>query len=48
MNMFDTIAAIATPIGSGGVAIIRVSGERAEEIASLVVSPRCGEDPERA
>lgn len=42
MNMFDTIAAIATPIGSGGVAIIRVSGERAEEIASLVVSPRCG------
>ncbi len=26
-DMFDTIAAIATPIGSGGVAIIRVSGE---------------------
>lgn len=26
MKMFDTIAAIATPLGSGGVAIIRVSG----------------------
>ena len=42
MKMFDTIAAIATPIGSGGVAIIRVSGENAESAAQSVVSLRCG------
>lgn len=30
----DTIAAIATPSGNGGVGIIRVSGERVPEIAS--------------
>ncbi|MFQ5850261.1 MAG: tRNA uridine-5-carboxymethylaminomethyl(34) synthesis GTPase MnmE [Candidatus Binatia bacterium] len=29
----DTIAAIATPIGEGGVAIVRVSGPQAERIA---------------
>lgn len=35
----DTIAAISTPIGEGGIAIIRVSGEKAIEIVdSLFVS----------
>ena len=34
--MFDTIAAIATPRGSGGVAVIRVSGEKACEICSKI------------
>src|SRR5512146_773655 len=29
----DTIAAIATPLGEGGLAVIRVSGTRAFEIA---------------
>ena len=29
MREFDTICAIATPIGEGGVAIIRISGEKA-------------------
>lgn len=28
----DTIAAVATSVGEGGIAIVRVSGERAEEI----------------
>ena len=32
----DTIAAIATPVGEGGVAIVRVSGPDAERIASAV------------
>jgi tRNA modification GTPase len=32
----DTIAAIATPIGEGGVAIVRVSGPDAERIASRI------------
>ena len=39
--MDDTIAAISTPIGEGGIAIIRVSGERAFELADRIFhSPR--------
>ncbi|MGQ9497024.1 MAG: tRNA uridine-5-carboxymethylaminomethyl(34) synthesis GTPase MnmE [Desulfotomaculales bacterium] len=34
--MFDTIAAIATPPGEGGIGIIRVSGPEALEIANRV------------
>ncbi len=36
MKEFDTICAIATPIGEGGVAIIRISGEKALNIASNI------------
>lgn len=36
MYTHDTIAALATPTGSGGVAIIRVSGPQAEVIARKV------------
>lgn len=36
----STIAAISTPSGKGGVAIIRVSGDRALEICSSVFFPR--------
>ena len=36
----DTIAAIATPPGQGGVAVIRISGPTAEEIAGQVFSFR--------
>ena len=32
----DTIAAIATPSGQGGVGIIRISGNKAPEIAELI------------
>ena len=35
--MEDTICAIATPSGEGGIGIIRISGEKAVEIASGVV-----------
>ncbi len=35
----DTIAAIATPLGTGAVGIIRLSGENALEIAARVFSP---------
>lgn len=42
MKIFDTIAAIATPLGSGGIAIIRVSGENAEEIAQRVITTKSG------
>ena len=38
MNTQDTIAAISTPPGEGGVAVIRISGKRALEIASKIFS----------
>ncbi|MBF0413562.1 MAG: tRNA uridine-5-carboxymethylaminomethyl(34) synthesis GTPase MnmE [Desulfamplus sp.] len=34
--MTDTIAAIATPPGAGGIGIIRISGSRAVEVASYI------------
>ncbi len=37
--MFDTIAAIATPIGEGGLAVIRISGPRALAVADEVFRP---------
>lgn len=36
MKEFDTICAIATPIGEGGIAIIRISGDKALDIADKV------------
>jgi tRNA modification GTPase len=35
----DTIAAIATPPGEGGIGIIRISGRKAEEVALCLFSP---------
>ncbi len=37
--MEDTIAAIATPPGTGAIGIIRVSGPRSRDIASLIFRP---------
>lgn len=37
--MEDTIAAIATPSGTGSIGIIRVSGPRSRDIASLIFRP---------
>lgn len=39
MYLTDTIAAISTPHGKGGVALIRISGEKALEIADKVFAP---------
>jgi len=36
MSENDTIAAISTPYGTGGIGIIRISGEKAFEIASTI------------
>ncbi len=38
----NTIAAISTPFGRGGVALIRVSGERAIDICEKVFLPKSG------
>ncbi|WP_297429620.1 tRNA uridine-5-carboxymethylaminomethyl(34) synthesis GTPase MnmE [Clostridium sp.] len=46
MKEFDTISAIATPIGEGGVAIIRISGEKALKIASKIFKPKNSYDIE--
>ena len=40
--MDDTIAAISTPIGEGGIAIIRVSGPRAFDVADRIFRSRRG------
>ena len=42
MKIFDTIAAVSTPRGKGGVAMIRISGETAVELASKVFFPKSG------
>lgn len=36
LQEFDTITAIATPIGTGGVGVIRISGEKTYEILSKI------------
>ena len=42
MSLLDTIAAISTPYGKGGIAVLRISGEEAIEIAQRVFLPRSG------
>ncbi len=42
MTLFDTIAAISTPMGKGGVALIRLSGPDAMTIAQKVFAPKDG------
>ncbi|MGA2244236.1 MAG: tRNA uridine-5-carboxymethylaminomethyl(34) synthesis GTPase MnmE [Verrucomicrobiota bacterium] len=39
MNQDDTIAAIATPLGEGGLAVIRLSGPQALAVADKVFQP---------
>ena len=40
----DTIAAIATPVGMGGIAIIRISGKDSLKVFKKVFSPKSGLD----
>lgn len=43
----DTIAAICTPLGEGGVSIVRISGDNAFEIAKKVFKPKNNKDLEK-
>ena len=43
--MSDTIAAIATAPGQGGIAIVRVSGDMAEDILRRIFRPVGGKHP---
>jgi tRNA modification GTPase len=38
----DTIAAISTPFGEGGIGIVRISGSLAESIVNVLFNPRKG------
>lgn len=42
MNFYDTIAALSSPIGKGGVAVIRISGAEATSVADRVFSCASG------
>ena len=44
MKDFDTICAIATALGEGGIAIIRVSGDKALDIVSKIFKAHSGQD----
>ncbi|GAA0086753.1 tRNA uridine-5-carboxymethylaminomethyl(34) synthesis GTPase MnmE [Clostridium sp. CTA-7] len=44
MKEFDTICAISTAIGEGGIAIIRVSGDKALNIVSEIFKSKSGKD----
>ena len=46
MHNGDTIAAVSTPPGKGGVALIRCSGAEAFEIVRRCFSAKCGKDIE--
>ena len=39
MNLLDTIAAISTPFGKGGIAVIRISGGDAIAVADRIFKP---------
>jgi len=45
MHIDDTIAAIATPPGIGGIGIVRISGPQSEAIARTVYRPPKGDIP---
>lgn len=42
-DLSDTIAAISTPLGQGGIGIVRLSGEKALHIADRIFKPGRGE-----
>ena len=39
IDLFDTVAAVSTPRGKGGIAVIRISGKDAREILARVFRP---------
>ena len=47
MRLDDTIVAISTPIGEGGIGIVRLSGKDALKIADKIFLPKNGKKPSR-
>ena len=48
MTHHDTIVALATPSGAGAIAVIRLSGEDAINIASQIFNSVSGKDLSKA
>jgi tRNA modification GTPase len=48
VNLDDTIVAIATPPGRGGIGVVRIAGPRAREIAEPMLRLKHSLEPERA
>jgi tRNA modification GTPase len=48
VNLDDTIVAIATPPGRGGIGVVRLAGARAREIAEPMLRMKHGLEPGRA
>ena len=48
MNLDDTIVAIATPAGRGGIGVVRLAGPQAREIAALMLRLKHALEPGRA
>ena len=48
MNLDDTIVAIATPPGRGGIGVVRLAGDRAQEIAFPMLRLKQALEPGRA
>lgn len=44
LKFYDTIAAVSTPRGKGGIAVIRITGERALAVADAMFTPSCGRE----
>lgn len=44
MNLERTIAAVSTPYGKGGIAVIRISGNKSLEIVSKIFFPKSGKN----
>lgn len=42
MKIFDTVAAVSTPYGKGGIAVIRISGPDALSVGDRVFRPKSG------
>ena len=47
MKEFDTICAIATALGEGGIEIIRISGDKSLDIISKIFKPKSKIDIKR-
>jgi len=45
IKLDDTIVAISTPIGEGGIGIVRLSGKDALKIADRIFLPKNGKKP---
>jgi tRNA modification GTPase len=44
----DTIVAVATPPGRGGIGVVRISGAEAQRLATSLIRHRCPLEPRRA